>query len=633
MVISLNPLRITRRTNSDESLVNETKVDHEFRNLESHIVPPGSTLASNVLNYEYTYDREGKVIHKKVPSKEIINIVYDSRDLQIGFQDSYMRSQDMPWVGSQYDEFGRPISSGFYTNQPTNGSSAPNLLLTETTYGTNASLNVRNRGKVTNYKTRLLGSNDFIDTDHNYDQFGRPLTTVSNNVLQIDPSNKMNEVLYSYDGASNVVRTFNKYVDHEGIATEINNDSKLDTDGRSVSQWIELKDVLPQTQLCEDTYNSKNLMAIKFQGGNSSSYLQQINYNYLDNQSLHQVNGGRAGTDDLFGYQLNYNNNFAGWNPGTDQHNGNIKSTAWQNAGEDIYVQSYGYDYLDRLTAVNTGTKTTQSSTSPGQVDFNASDYEYDDRGNFISLSRKRADVLIDDLTYTPISENANQVRLITEAEDIEHGYKAVNEDSYVYDGNGNMIRDPQKGITISYNHLDLSDTIRWDDGRSLVMLYDADGNLHRRILRDASDENIKQYDFLGQIEYLDSLRYSINHSEGRIVNQGIQQYLKYLYLDHQQRFDGLFEAQHIESTGDIVLDSTGYEASQCIVLNEGFDVEFGAIFDARIEQPPTYQEDWQFEWNITDHLGNLRIVYQDTDGDRNIDPSTEIIQDLVQWY
>jgi len=64
-------------------------------------------------------------------------------------------------------------------------------------------------------------------------------------------------------------------------------------------------------------------------------------------------------------------------------------------------------------------------------------------------------------------------------------------------------------------------------------------------------------------------------------------------------------------------------------VLNEGFDVEFGAIFDARIEQPPTYQEDWQFEWDITDHLGNLRIVYQDTDGDRNIDPSTEIIQDL----
>jgi len=236
---------LTQRTNSDESEVNETRIDHEFRNLESIIVPPGSSLAMSQLNYLYVHDNEAKVIHKKVPSKEIINIVYDARDLQIGFQDSYMRGQDMPWFGSRYDEFGRPISSGFYTNQPTNGSSAPNLLLTETTYGTSTALNVRNKGKITNYKTRLLGSNDFIDTDHSYDQFGRPLKTVSNNVLQVDPNNKLNEMLYSYDGASNVVRTSNKYVDHEGIATEINNDSRLDTDGRTVAQWIELIDVLP----------------------------------------------------------------------------------------------------------------------------------------------------------------------------------------------------------------------------------------------------------------------------------------------------------------------------------------------------------------------------------------------------
>jgi len=125
-------------------------------------------IKSGNFNKMYTfhnYDNEGKVLIKKIPSKDIIHYRYYSRDLQIGFQDGYLRDQTRPWFGYKYDAYGRELDSGFYTNEPTSGGVTPNTILTKTTYGTSAAQNLRNKGKVTNYQTRLLGTNRFFEND------------------------------------------------------------------------------------------------------------------------------------------------------------------------------------------------------------------------------------------------------------------------------------------------------------------------------------------------------------------------------------------------------------------------------------------------------------------------------------
>ena len=137
------------------------------------------------------------------------------------------------------------------------------------------------------------------------------------------------------------------------MITNVTNETKYDNDGRVVSEWIKLGN-LAQKQLCQLAYDEKDLISVKYQGGGTVNHLQKIDYEYLDNQALHKVNNGHASGLDLFGYQLNYNTDFQGWNPGVNQKNGNIKSTSWQNAGSDIYVQHYTYDFLNRLTEVKT---------------------------------------------------------------------------------------------------------------------------------------------------------------------------------------------------------------------------------------------------------------------------------------
>jgi hypothetical protein len=620
---------MSSRSDATDTLFNETTYAYDFKNLQIAVVPPSTSLDSINLIFNYEYDEEGKVIRKKIPSKDWIDLVYDDRDLLIGFQDSYMRSQPTPWYGYKYDSFGRQLATGFYNSTPLAGNVTPNLIMTETEWGTDASVSARNKGKVTNYKTRLIGTSLFIENDNFYDQYGRLSNVKRNNVQQ--PNFKFTESTFSYDGASNVVSTLNKFYATGAVITNVKNDTQYDNDGRVVSEWIKLNNTASK-QLCALTYDDKNLHSIKYQGGNSTNHLQQLNYEYLSNKTLHKVNDGKASGLDLFGYQLNYNTDFDGWNPGTNQYNGNIKSTSWHNVGNNIYIQDYSYDYLDRLTEVNTSRKSRATDTNALSQDFNNSSYEYDDRGNFVSLIRMNEGLEIDSLSYIPDPNNLNQVSKITDTGLSLEGYRQKNSQAYKYDGNGNMITDPQKGITIRYNHLDLPDLVTWDDGKYMSLLYDADGEMHRRLVYDKDGNEIKKCEYLGQLEYLDGFKYAIHHSEGRIVNQGLQDYLKYLYLDHEQTVDGLFEAERIESIGLMVKEFNDYEASDNILLDDGFEVISGATFLAHIEPKPIYKEDWQYEWNITDHLGNLRVVYSDLDDNDEIDPATERIQ-LIDYY
>ena len=618
---------LSRRADATDTQRNDTYYLYDDKNQLVQVIPPGSTKDDAALNFFYRYDPEGKTIAKKVPSKGWIDYVYNDRDLLIAQRDSFLRAKPVSpaggWYVYKYDIYNRETDSGFSESAtaPTGdiAGSIPSL------QNSIAYSNVSDpsMGKVTWTYSKILGTTDFLKSFSTYDHAGRIANIRSDNHLAINYPIP-DSTTYYYDGADNVVKTRYRINDVNQSPTIIEESHELDGNGRMTKQFLNLNGV--SQQLCQSAYDGEDQLINKVVGGGLTDYLLLTQYDYLDNGLLKSVDGETSNSTYFYGYQMNYDTlpSITNSSSGTPQTymNGNIASIQWATIGEPTALSLYEYDYLDRLT---------HSYTNDNHYN---TEYGYDARGNFDYIKRHSEvdgiPTMIDDLDPDYVSGNANQMLRMNEAASADKGYKSNNAGDYSYDGNGNMITDPEKGISMTYNHLDLVDTVTWDDGRQLIFTYDANGSLLTQ--QNIDDTEVKKQDYLGVIEYLEGYPYVVHHAEGRVVNQGVSAYLKYLYLDHNQEIDGLFEAQRVESIGNIMDSTTLYEASQEIILDDGFEVSANAGFIAQIVTAPVYQEDWQYEWTITDHLGNLRMVYSDLNGNGTIDGKAEMLQE-VEYY
>ncbi|MEL6867617.1 MAG: hypothetical protein AAFP19_24545, partial [Bacteroidota bacterium] len=159
---------------------------------------------------------------------------------------------------------------------------------------------------------------------------------------------------------------------------------------------------------------------------------------------------GEAGSDTtkIFGMKLAY------------EPNGNVREAKWQVKYEPEQKYEYIYDDLDRI----------ESASYSGFPDLNYNvTVEYEDaRGNISHLLRMGnlgacTNGPIDDLYY---SYDGNQVTSIEDRSGNPKGFTPGDIAPYLYDGNGNMDSDPNKGIdTIHYNFLNLPDRIIFEQG------------------------------------------------------------------------------------------------------------------------------------------------------------------------
>ena len=135
--------------------------------------------------------------------------------------------------------------------------------------------------------------------------------------------------------------------------------------------------------------------------------------------------------------------------------------------------------------------------------------------------------------TYT---YNANQLQVVNDAiifnsKGFDDGNTSGND--YIYDANGNMIRDNNKGISITYNYLNLPRTITFDGNENIAILYDAAGVKLTKTSTDASG-NSSTKDYVGGIEYANGTLEAIYHSEGRLTPKTGGGYLfEYTIKDH----------------------------------------------------------------------------------------------------
>lgn len=583
--------------------------DNKDRLIE--VIPPGSSKGNANLNYFYEYDDEGKLNRKKIPSKDWITFRYNERDLLVGEQDGYLATNNK-WYVYNYDDFGREIKSGLYDNSILaniiTGNPTISELLIEDIYGTTTS----NKDKVETSKAKILGTtNDWLSSTYTYDNAGRIETAISNNHLNLA---QLDRVDYFYDGASNVVKSTAVITDGNNANNTIDNITYIATNGRTTSEWINANGQLQQ--LCEISYTAKDEIATKYIGGNSSSHLQKVDYNYLENGLLHKVNNGSASGGDLFGYQLNYFQNptisGATTSP-TPRFNGDISSIQWVEIGESAQLSLYKYDDLDRLT--NSYTNNDKYNTS----------YTYDVRGNFTNIKRyadiNGAPTLIDNLTQDYKANNANLLDKVLDATNNTQGYKSKDANLiYEYDANGNLEKDPQKGIDIIHNYLDLCEEVKWSENKKIKFTYAAGGTLLRREVINDGDNTV--IDYVGPIEFKDNEAYVIHHAEGRIVKRPTV--TSQLVLTQQETQNQQYTAQNITSTSTLNGGHITYEVSNKIILNPGFQTTGTATFESFRGTGPTQ---WVFEWDVRDHLGNLRLVYSDLDNNGSINTTTEILE------
>lgn len=151
----------------------------------------------------------------------------------------------------------------------------------------------------------------------------------------------------------------------------------------------------------------------------------------------------------------------------------------------------------------------------------------YDLNGNITKLKRTTADALgepvdMDDLTYAYKNNKSNILLNVTDAVSNQDtgGFtnKNVNPnlDDYEYDANGNMIVDRAKGIeSITYNYMNLPEKITFSNNQFISYTYNAAGVKLKKHVKDGNEQ--KDVDYLDGFQYAGGRLQFFPHPEGYV--------------------------------------------------------------------------------------------------------------------
>ncbi|HEY8958629.1 DUF6443 domain-containing protein [Chitinophaga sp.] len=546
------------------------------------------------LCFMYRYDGRGRLIVKKIPGADSTEMIYDVRDRLVFSRDGRMKGAY--WLVNYYDALNRPIQLQLYTaatdritlqnsmNAIISGNPTPNLpatALTPVLYtyyndytftgkqnyatedilkpqaGTNpysealpTTPSSKTRGLVTGTRTRILGTNQWLTTTNYYNDKGRIIQTLSDNISGgVDVINN----LYDFNG-----KLLSTYLKHKNPrSTTIPQTTLLtmisyDASGRVTSVKKRLNDVVANEKtISVSTYNEMGQLLTKRLGVTATGQLEMLKYEYNIRGWLKGINKEYANTDgsttNWFGQDLIYD---YGFTLGT-QFSGDIAGARWKSKSNGIArLYSFGYDKISRLASANFLERngTTWGKTN---MDFTVNNLAYDANGNILTMNQMgkngtAAPSLIDQLTYTYRS-NSNKLAKVadpinTSAAKLGDFNNGVNTgDDYDYDANGNLIKDENKKITlIRYNFLNLPDSIVITGKGNIVYRYDASGNKVKKIVTDVTGgtPKVTTTDYIGGFVYKnDSLQY-IGHEEGRIrasfkTGQPVAYNYDYFIKDH----------------------------------------------------------------------------------------------------
>ncbi|GEN70165.1 DUF6443 domain-containing protein [Chryseobacterium lathyri] len=621
-------------------------VYNEYNQL-AFVIPPKASATADLntvlgsLCYMYRYDGRNRLVLKKLPGKGWEYMVYDKQDRLIMTQDAVMGAQKQ-WLFTKYDQFGRIAYTGIYTSAQAYGvagraaeqaladaKGSNNVTRTSTAGFTNSGLDVYYDNGSFSYPssvTKLLSVNY-------YDTYPTGSPTVTNvfaqELLTDNPSNSRttkgmltasyvknieddqwtkNFIWYDTKGRNIGSRSnnhlggytvVNHKLDFAGMVLQTNTYHKrLSTDAeKGIAEkftYDHQNRLLTHTHqigsnpveyLAQNKYNELSQLESKKVGGVSlASPLQTIDYKYNIRGWMTNINDPANLGTDLFGYKINYNQVEGLEVPDASdtglmvkpKYNGNIAEVSWKTLtqeNEPLKRYGYVYDPINRLTAgfyQSSGNET-------GREYFEK--LEYDLNGNITRLKRSEGllpgsttALMIDNLKYDYVG---NQLTKVSEEQiGNSKGYPYVVTPTIIgYDLNGNMLNHKDKGISsIQYNYLNLPKQIT-QNAQVTNYVYRADG--------------VKVKKLFGDIEtnYLDGFQYkSTRPSE-------------------EGSGGGLTPEPDPNEVATIKL--------RIIPTSEGY---YDVLSNSYI-------------YNFTDHLGNVRLSYTDTNKDGIIQPRQYRVQ------
>lgn len=370
----------------------------------------------------------------------------------------------------------------------------------------------------TGRKVRKLGSNVFLTTTIYYDEKGRGVQTLTENVLD-----GLDIVTFQYQFDNNLLSISARHsttgtgYNLFGVLTKYTHDILGRLTGVSMKYGNNpFKDVAEYTYDELGRLNSKRLSP--GYTGNGGSELEVLEYSYDIHDRIVGINKDYAlKTPGKYGKWNNFFGLFIGYD-NTDDHfangrfDGSVTGQMWNTQGDDAQ-RKYDYQYDNAGRLVNAQFNQRQSTSdawSHSAIDFSVTGsggkIGYDLNGNLQSMIHKgvmmgnTTPIEIDNLQYTYASLS-NKLKKVVDAGtagaangkfgDFTDGSNGTADD-YVYDENGNLIIDLNKNIKdmaglpngsgIRYNHLNKPEEIRIAGKGILKIVYNADGEKLQRI-------------------------------------------------------------------------------------------------------------------------------------------------------
>lgn len=488
-------------------------VYEQYGNL-TYVLPP---IAAGVFNadtcYQYIYDSRNRLVEKRLPGRQWEYIVYDSQDRVVASGPALtpFGGTDQGWNIIRYDAFGRVaytgwvgVAAGTTFTSALRKAKQDETVAIVTKIATPASVD----GFQVNYSAfpsgiRLLtvnyydnytfpgGPTSFTAVQSQAVNSGPKGLATGNWVRVLDAATAVGETSYTlYDMKGRPVRT--RTANYLGGYTQT--DSKLDFDGSTVLTLTTHKrssastDLVVTTQenftydiqdrvishthtinggtpqlMAYNNYNEIGQLTKKKVGGediSGTAGLQHVDYSYNIRGWLKGINNignlaSTTGSQDLFAFKINYTGDIAEDITGqvVPLYNGNIAETSWRTAADNIQ-RRYGYTY-DKLNRLRDAWYQMPQATVPVRGSYNEH-LKYDLNGNITSLQRygdSDSETLtnqIDNLTYTYHATKKNQLLKVSDLiTNSPSGFKDGTNtgDDYEYDDYGNMIKDRNKGI------------------------------------------------------------------------------------------------------------------------------------------------------------------------------------------
>jgi len=458
------------------------------------------------------------------------------------------------------------------------------------------------RGLVTGTKIRVLGTNQWLTTTNHYNDKGRLIQSISDN---ISGGQDILTNLYDFNG-----KLLSSYLRHRNLRSGTASQTTVltmmayDAGGRLLNIKKRLNDdaALERTIVANEYDELGQLKKKRLGVTGTSTQLETLNYEYNIRGWLKSINKDfiptAGSTANWFGQDLSYDYGFT-----NSQFGGNIAGAKWKSRGDGI-GRAYGYQY-DKLNRLTKADFTQQNTGSTGwtndQKNFSVSGLAYDANGNIQAMNQMGMNgvtiLTLDSLKYgyTP---GSNKLSFVTDRKNNTQSqlgdFKEITNNEtadYTYDANGNLTKDNNKNIaTISYNHLNLPESITITGKGLIKYQYDATGGKLKKIVTDntVTPAKVTTTDYIGGFVYQNDTLQFLGHEEGRVravFATGQPLAFKYDY----------FVKDHLGNTRMVLTEQTDFSMYAATMETAAAPTEtalFSNIDDSRAAKPTGYPAD-----------------------------------------